>query len=210
MPPEGELLPADAAAMPAEGELQPPADQAVVPLDGELMPPTDAATAPAEGEMMPPAEEAAVPPDGELMPPADAATAPLEGETLPAAEEAAVPPEGELMPPADALAAAEPGAAVEEEVVVVDPNAPRPPVDLPAGTVRVVLKNVSAAPLDIFVDRMDGSDPLWVLTLNPGFQIVQASPVGQTWRLAQNDAWMGGFVPDAAPEQQVTFTGAPL
>ena len=81
---------------------------------------------------------------------------------------------------------------------------------LPDGMVRVVLQNVSQAPVDVFVDPMDGSEPLWVMTINPDFQVVQPIQVGQTWRLAQNDQWMGGFVPSEEAEQRVTFAGAPL
>lgn len=85
-----------------------------------------------------------------------------------------------------------------------------PDQPLPAGMVRVLVQNLSAAPLDVFLDKGDGSDPEWVMTIEAGYQIQQGSNVGQTWRLAQNDEWMGGFVPSAEPLQSVTFTGQRL
>ena len=214
---EGEpVVPAEtdgAAAVPSEGELQPSTDEAEAPAETGLLPAADEASAPQE-ELLPAADdetaaETGAPAEGELLPAADEAATPAETELLPAADEASVPQE-ELLPPPEGELAAEPAAEEEAEVVVLDPDAPRVQQQLPAGMVRVILQNVSAAPVDVFVDPMDGSAPQWVMTINPGFQVVQPIQVGQTWRLAQHDQWMGGFVPSEEAEQRVTFAGAPL
>jgi hypothetical protein len=169
----------------------------------------------AGGDLLPPAEgEFAVTPEGgDLLPPPEGgmAVAPEGGDLLPPAEGglAVAPESGDLLPPPAEgdLAATDPAGAVEEEIVVIDPNAPQTPPALPEGMVRVVLQNVTAAPVDVFLDAMDGSDPIWVMTLGGGFEVVQPSLVGQTWRLAQNDEWMGGFVPTAEPTQIIRFSG---
>jgi len=161
---------------------------------------------PAEEEA---AADAAVPAEGQLLPPADEAAATAETE-LPAPPDEAEATQDELLPPAEGELAAEPAAEEEADVVVLDPNAPRVQQQLPAGMVRVILQNVSEAPVDVFVDPMDGGAPLWVMTINPGFQVVQPIQVGQAWRLAQDDQWMGGFVPNEEADQRVTFAGAPL
>lgn len=80
-----------------------------------------------------------------------------------------------------------------------------PPV--PPGQVLVAIENVSAAPLDVFVDPEGGGDPVFIMSINSGYLALQPTPVGRTWRFAQNDRWFGGFKPSAEPRQRFTFDG---
>ena len=156
--------------------------------------------------------EALLPDEGQAA--ADGAT-----DLLPAEGEQAVTG-GELLPPADVepasadelLAAAADGdnAEPEFETVTIDPNEPKSPAVLPEGVVRIIIQNRSLAPLDVFMDSQDGADPVWVMTLNPGFQATQPSNTGQAWLLAQQDQWKGGFEAGQEPVQRLRFDGGPL
>ena len=75
------------------------------------------------------------------------------------------------------------------------------------GIASPVLSNIYLHKLDVFVEPEGGGDPVFVMTLDPGYEAVQPTPVGRNWRFAQSDVWMGGFVPTVEPEQLVQFTG---
>ena len=215
LPDEGQAA-ADGATdlLPAEGE------QAVT--GGELLPAPDEAQMAVDGatDLLPAEGEQAVT-GGELLPAPDEAQMAVDGATdlLPAEGEQAVTG-GELLPPADVepasadelLAAAAEGdnAEPEFETVTIDPNEPKSPAVLPEGVVRIIIQNRSLAPLDVFMDSQDGADPVWVMTLNPGFQATQPSNTGQAWLLAQQDQWKGGFEAGQEPVQRLRFDGGPL
>jgi hypothetical protein len=80
------------------------------------------------------------------------------------------------------------------------------PIDM-TGQVEVTIQNVSGDKLDVFVEPEGGGDPVFVMTLDPGYEAVQPTPVGRNWRFAQSDVWLGGFVPTAEPQQLVQFAG---
>jgi|GEM_PF-5259410 len=233
-----DLLPAEGEQAVTGGELLPAPDEAQMAVDGatdllpaegeqpvtggELLPAPDEAQMAVDGatDLLPAEGEQAVT-GGELLPAPDEAQMAVDGATdlLPAEGEQAVTG-GELLPPADVepasadelLAAAADGdnAEPEFETVTIDPNEPKSPAVLPEGVVRIIIQNRSLAPLDVFMDSQDGADPVWVMTLNPGFQATQPSNTGQAWLLAQQDQWKGGFEAGQEPVQRLRFDGGPL
>jgi hypothetical protein len=74
--------------------------------------------------------------------------------------------------------------------------------------VTLTIDNLSAAPLDVFVDD-DGGTPSLVTSVPAGNRLVQLTPPGATWRLAQNDNWMGGITATANPFQRLRFPTSP-
>jgi hypothetical protein len=179
---EGDLLPppADAGLLPDPGALPPDGQAAAT---GDLLPPpVDAGLLPDPGALPPEGQAAAT---GDLLPP------PVDAGLLPEPTiEAAVPPDA--APPGDA--------AVDEGL---------PPVAMPGeAIVKMVITNASAAPLDVFIDPPAGGDPMFVVTVDPEYSIVQPTNAGRTWRLAQNDEWLGSLVTNAEPQQFFRFGDA--
>jgi hypothetical protein len=103
------------------------------------------------------------------------------------------PPDDAMLPPADDQAAAP----------ADDAAIPAPP----DGQVLVTIRNSSPAPVDVFVEPEGGGTPILIMKLDPEFEAVQPTPPGRTWRMAQNNTWLGGFVSGEEPQQLFTFTG---
>ncbi|MGD9915657.1 MAG: hypothetical protein AB7S80_16385 [Rhizobiaceae bacterium] len=178
--------------------------------------PVEDPAATAEGEQLPADDgQAATSGEGELLAPSEDQA--VTGDELLPAEDQAVSGD-ELLPPADGepastdeLAVDGENDGVEVEELTADTAAGMKQVEqVPAGMVKVLVQNTSSAPIDLFLDAQDGSDPEWILTLSPGLQIIQPSNPGQTWRIAQNDDWIGGFVPGNDPIQLIRFDGGRL
>lgn len=222
--PEDTLLPEGPVdqALPEDALLpETPVNQAVdVPLDEPMPEPgVDQATgaplidipmdqALPEDELLPePSLDQATIPEDQLLPEPPAAALLPEDQLLP---EGQLLPEDQLLPEANVDQAAIPDAVVEGATAAAGANQLVDilgnPVDM-TGQVIVTIQNVSSAELMILVDPVGGGEPVPVVVLEPGFQAVQPSPVGRTWRLAQNDAWVGAFVPTAEPRQLLRFTG---
>jgi hypothetical protein len=194
LPEPGAVPPADGQAA-AEGDLlPPPVDAGLLPEPGAVPPDGQAA---AEGDLLPPPVDAGLLPEP-VLPPADGQAA-AEGELLPPPVDAGLLPEPTLdagvapdaAPPADGAAEGLPPVAMPGEAIV-----------------KVVITNASAVPLDVFIDPPAGGDPMFVVTVDPEYSIVQPTNAGRTWRLAQNDEWLGSLVTNAEPQQFFRFEAA--
>jgi hypothetical protein len=203
-------IPATDPALPA-GDLLPPADPLLPqPGDAALLPepvappPVDGQAVGTEGGdlLLPPAfgDTAAVPEPG--LPPADGQSAATGGDLLPppvAAEG------GDLLPPPsidDGAVMPEPTLEAGLAPDAAPPVEGLPPVAMPGQPiVRMVITNASAEPLDVFVDPPAGGDPMFVVTVEPEYSIVQPTNAGRTWRLVQNEVWLGSLVTNAEPAQ---------
>jgi hypothetical protein len=205
---ENDLLPAEDGQAVSGDELLPAPDEAQTATDGEndLLPAEDGQAVSGD-ELLPAPDEAQTAIDGENdLLPAEEGQAVSGDELLPAPDEAQTAIDGEN----DLLPADSDEAEPELETVMIDPNQPTPAAVLPQGVVRIIIQNRSPAPLDLFMDAKNGSDPVWVMTLNPGFQVTQPSNTGQAWLLAQQDQWKGGFEAGQEPVQRLRFDGGPL
>jgi hypothetical protein len=194
LPPPGDPAAADAGLLP-EPVTDPSAGGQAAEAGGELLPPPVAAEA---GDLLPPPVDAGLLPDPGAVPPDGQAAA--TGDLLPP------PADGGLLPEPTLEAGVAPDAAPAGDAV---PAEGLPPVAMPGeAIVKMVITNASAVPLDVFIDPPAGGDPMFVVTVDPEYSIVQPTNAGRTWRLAQNDEWLGSLVTNAEPQQFFRFGGA--
>ncbi len=71
-----------------------------------------------------------------------------------------------------------------------------------APTITLHIQNRSNAPILVFADDTQGK-PVLLATLNPGQGMRENSPIGQIWRLAQNDQWLDAYRIEGEPDEQV-------
>lgn len=69
--------------------------------------------------------------------------------------------------------------------------------------VMLRIQNFSDDLLGVFIDSDDGQT--LVVTLPAGSEVLQETPVGATWHLAQNEEWVGSFAASAELEQLVQW-----
>ena len=68
--------------------------------------------------------------------------------------------------------------------------------------VKLHIQNRSNGRLRIFTDDTQGEQVL-IATLNPGEEMQENSPIGQVWRLAQNNEWLDTYKIEGSPNEQV-------
>lgn len=74
----------------------------------------------------------------------------------------------------------------------------------PAGQASLIVQNRSPQPLDIFIDDAAG-EPAFVVSLPPGQQLTQPTPVGRRWRFAQKEQWLGAHMASAQAQQLISI-----
>lgn len=209
VPPDaGDSLPeAGASALLPEANVEAPAseDQALAPQDDELLPSPsyeslpEASQAPAYEALPDPGQGQAslTPQDGLLPPPPGGRASGMEAATtdgvLPSAGEPQMSSAAsETLPAAPTLA----GEALADLPTLSEATGQAP--------IQLVVQNRSGAPLDVFIG-VPGQDPAYVQTVGPGQQLLQQSPAGATWSIAQEDDWVGDYRLSDAPVQLIQF-----
>lgn len=69
--------------------------------------------------------------------------------------------------------------------------------------VMLRIQNFSVDLLGVFIDSDDGQT--LIVTLPAGSEVLQETPVGAIWHLAQNEEWVGSFAASAEAEQLVQW-----
>ena len=72
--------------------------------------------------------------------------------------------------------------------------------------VTLTIDNTSNAPLDVFVDDDSGA-PQLMASLPTKNRLIQLTPLGATWRIGQNDQWVGQITSTSNPNQRLRFAG---
>lgn len=78
----------------------------------------------------------------------------------------------------------------------------------PGPQVKLLVRNFSDRDLDVFVENPDG-EQIFVRSIGPRQQLVQTSPAGYFWCIAQDDDWKGTFRKSAQPVQVIRYPEAP-